>query len=80
MTSEDKKILIEAINSKGLRNSLISIWYNIGRATPFRAQRFPDGRVSNWYRNQFVEVHSVKPGGAGGRYGNACGSVLNNRK
>jgi len=78
MTSEDKKILIEAINSKGLRNSLISIWYNIGRATPFRAQRFPGGRASEWYRNQYVEVHGVKPGGAGGRYGNAYGFYFRN--
>jgi hypothetical protein len=76
--SIDKKTLIKAINSKGLRNSLISIWYNIGRATPFRAQRFPDGRVSDWYRNQFVEVHSVKPGGAGGKYGNAYGFYYRN--
>ncbi len=74
----DKRILIEAINSKGLRNSLISIWYNIGRALPFRAQRFPDGRVSNWYKSQFVEVHSVKPSGKGGRYGNAYGFYYRN--
>ena len=74
----DKSILIEAIKAKGLRNSLISIWYNIGRALPFRAQRFPDGRVSDWYRNQFVEVHSVKPGGAGGHYGNAYGFYYRN--
>ena len=74
----EKEKLIEAINSKGLRNSLISIWYNIGRATPFRAQRFPDGRVSDWYRNQFVEVHCVKPGGKGGKYGNAYGFYYRN--
>lgn len=74
----DKETLIKAINSKGLRNSLISIWYNIGRATPFRAQRFPDGRVSDWYRNQFVEVHSVKPGGKGGKYGDAYGFYYRN--
>ena len=54
----EKEKLIKAIKSKGLSNSLISIWYNIGRALPFRAQRFPDGRVSDWYKNQFVEVHS----------------------
>ena len=78
MTDVEKKKLIDAINSKGLRNSLISIWYNIGRVTPFRAQRFPDGRVSDWYRNQFVEVHSVKPGGAGGKYGNAYGFYYRN--
>ena len=69
----DKDKLIKAINAKGLSNSLISIWYNIGRALPFKAQRFPDGRVSEWYRSHFVEVHSVKPGGRGGHYGNAYG-------
>lgn len=69
----EKESLIKAINSKGLRNSLISIYYNIGRALPFRAQRFPDGRVSDWYKSQFVEVHYVKPSGKGGQYGNAYG-------
>ncbi len=69
----DKEKLIDAINSKGLSNSLISIWYNIGRITPFTAQRFPDGRVSEWYASQYVEVHSVKPSGKGGKYGNAYG-------
>ena len=72
----EKEKLIEAINSKG--NSLISIWYNIGRALPFRAQRFPDGRISDWYKNQFVEVHSVKPGGKGGKYGSAYGFYYRN--
>ncbi len=74
----EKEKLIEAINSKGLSNSLITIWYNIGRALPFRAQRFPDGRVSDWYRNQFVEVHSVKPSGKGGKYGTAYGYYYRN--
>lgn len=74
----DKEKLIEAIRSKGLSNSLISIWYNIGRALPFRAQRFPDGRVSDWYRNQFVEVHNVKPSGKGGKYGSAYGFYFRN--
>ena len=74
----EKKKLIKAINSKGLHNSLISIYYNIGRALPFRAQRFPDGRVSDWYKSQFVEVHSIKPGGKGGRYGNAYGFYYRN--
>lgn len=69
----DKERFINTINQKGLHNSLISIYYNIGRALPFRAQRFPNGRVSDWYRNQFVEVHSVKPSGRGGKYGNAYG-------
>lgn len=43
----DKQKLIDAINAKGLGNSLIAIYYNIGRALPFRAQHFPDGRVTS---------------------------------
>lgn len=69
----DKEVLIKSISQKGLKNSLISIYYNIGRALPFRAQRFPDGRISDWYRSQFVEVHEVKPSGKGGIYGDAFG-------
>ena len=57
--STDKEILIKAIREKGLHYSLISIYYNIGRALPFTAQRFPDGRVSNWYKSQYVEVHNA---------------------
>ncbi len=72
----DKQTLIKAINQKG--NSLISIYYNIGRALPFTAQRFPDGRVSSWYYAQHVEVHKVKPGGKGGKYGNAYGFYYRN--
>ena len=67
----EKEKLIKAIREKGLHNSLISIYYNIGRALPFTAQRFPDGRVSGWYRSQYVEVHKVKPSGKGGQYGDA---------
>lgn len=74
----EKDKLIKAINSKGLSNSLISIYYNIGRALPFRAQRFPDGRDSKWYRSQFVEVYSVKPSGKGGKYGDAYGLYYRN--
>ena len=74
----EKDKLIKAINSKGLCNSLISIYYNIGRALPFRAQRFPDGRDSKWYRSQFVEVYSVKPSGKGGKYGDAYGLYYRN--
>ena len=74
----EKEKFIEAINQKGLHNSLISIYYNIGRALPFTAQRFPDGRVSDWYRSQFVEVHEVKPGGKGGKYGTAYGFYFRN--
>ena len=59
--------VLKAINQKGLRNSLISIYYNIGRALPFRAPRFSDGRISDGYRSQFVEIHEIKSGGKGGR-------------
>lgn len=69
----DKNELIRNINKKGLRNSLISIYYDIGRVLPFRAQRYPDGRISDWYKSQYVEVHEVKPGGKGGKYGDAYG-------
>lgn len=72
----EKQKLIKAINQKG--NSLISIYYNIGRALPFTAQRFPDGRVSSWYYAQHVEVHKVKPGGKDGKYGNAYGFYYRN--
>jgi hypothetical protein len=64
----DKEKLIDAINGKGFRNSIISLYYNIGRALPFVAQRFPDGRV----------VHRVEPRGKGGKYGNAYGSCFRN--
>ena len=74
----DKEKFIKNINQKGFANSLISIYYNIGRALPFVAQRFPDGRVSNWYKSQYVEVHQVKPGGKGGKYGNAYGFYFRN--
>lgn len=73
-----KEVLIKSIAQKDLKNSLISIYYNIGRALPFRAQRFPDGRVSDWYRSQFVEVHEVKPRGKGGKYGDAFGFYFRN--
>lgn len=42
--------LIDAVNCKFPQNNLIELYYNIGRALPFTAQRFPDGRVSDWYR------------------------------
>lgn len=74
----EKEKLIKAIQQKGLSNSLISLYYNIGRALPFTAQRFPDGRVSNWYYSQHVEVHQVKPSGKGGRYGSAYGFYFRN--
>lgn len=68
----DKEKLIDAINSKG-SNSPIFIWYNNRRVLPFRVQRFPDGRVSDWYRNQSYEVHKVKPGDKGLKYGHDKG-------
>lgn len=53
--------LIDAVNCKFPQNNLIELYYNIGRALPFTAQRFPDGRVSDWYRNQYVQVVKVEP-------------------
>ncbi|OWU99282.1 hypothetical protein B7994_11280 [Fibrobacter sp. UWR2] len=74
----DKNELIKLINKKGLHNSLITIYYDIGRVLPFRAQRYPDGRISDWYKSQYVEVHEVKPGGKGGKYGHAYGFYYRN--
>lgn len=67
MTEEEKKTLIDAVNCKYPHQNLTEIYYNIGRALPFTAQRFPDGRVSDWYRNQYVEVVRVEPHGRGGK-------------
>lgn len=74
----DKQKLIGASQAKGLRNSLISIYYDIGRALPFCAQRFPDGRVSEFYKSQYYEVHQIKPKGKGGQYGDAYGYLYRN--
>jgi len=71
----DKDKLINALNAKGMRNSIISLYYNTGRALPFIAQRFPDGRVSSWYSSQYVEVHEVVPKG---KYGYAYGFYYRN--
>lgn len=60
MTEEEKKTLVDAVNCKYPHQNLTEIYYNIGRALPFTAQRFPDGRVSDWYRNQYVEVVRVE--------------------
>lgn len=70
--------LIDAINCKYPHNNLIELYYNIGRALPFVAQRFPDGRVSDWYRNQYVEVVKVAPRGKYGKYGSAFGFYFRN--
>jgi hypothetical protein len=48
MTEEEKIKLIDAVNCKFPHNNIMELYYNIGRALPFTAQRFPDGRVSNW--------------------------------
>ena len=80
MTEEEKKELIDAVNSKFPRQNLTEIYYNIGRALPFTAQRFPDGRVSDWYRNQYVEVVKVEPHGRNGKYGNVLGFYYRNGK
>lgn len=78
MTEEDKEILVKAINCKYPCQNLTKIFYNTGRALPFTAQRFPDGRVSDWYRNQYVEVVRIEPGGKHGKYGQAYGYYYRN--
>lgn len=74
MTEEEKKRLIDAVNSWG-SNNITNIYYKIGWAVPFTAQRFPDGRDSSWYRSQYVQVVEVKPRG---EYGNAYGFYYRN--
>lgn len=78
MTEEEKKTLVDAVNCKYPHQNLTEIYYNIGRALPFTAQRFPDGRVSDWYRNQYVEVVRVEPHGRGGKFGNVFGFYYRN--
>lgn len=56
MNTEDKQKLVDAINCKFPQNNIMELYYDIGRVLPFTAQRFPDGRVSAWYRNQYVQV------------------------
>ena len=48
MTEEAKELLVKAINCKYPCQNLTEIFYNTGRSLPFTAQRFPDGRVSDW--------------------------------
>ena len=69
MTEEEKSKLIDAVNCKFPHNNIMELYYNIGRALPFTAQRFPDGRVSDWYRSQYVQVVKVMPHGKYGKYG-----------
>lgn len=70
--------LIDAVNCKFPQNNLTEIYYNIGRILPFTAQRFPDGRVSDWYRNQYVQVVKVEPHGRFGKYGKVYGYYFRN--
>lgn len=42
MTEEEKKTLVDAVNCKYPHQNLTEIYYNIGRALPFTAQRFPE--------------------------------------
>ena len=51
MTEKEKSKLVDAVNCKFPHNNIMELYYNIGRALPFTAQRFPDGRVSDWYRS-----------------------------
>ena len=78
MTEEEKIKLIDAVNCKFPHNNIMELYYNIGRALPFTAQRFPDGRVSNWYRSQYVQVVKVMPHGKYGKYGKAFGFYYRN--
>lgn len=78
MTEEEKKKLVDAVNCKFPHNNIAELYYNIGRALPFTAQRFPDGRVSDWYRSQYVQVVKVVPHGKYGKYGKAYGFYYRN--
>ena len=78
MTVEEKEKLVDAINCKFPHNNITELYYNTGRALPFTAQRFPDGRVSDWYRSQYVQVVKVVPHGNFGKYGKAYGYYYRN--
>lgn len=76
----DKEELLDKIWENGFGNSILSIYYDIGGALPFVVQRFPDGRVSTWYKSQCALVTEVKPGGKSGKYGKAYGFYFRNGK
>ena len=78
MNTEDKLKLVDAINCKFPQNNIMELYYDIGRVLPFTAQRFPDGRVSDWYRNQYVQVVRVEPHSRFGKYGTAYGFYYRN--
>lgn len=56
MTEEEKKTLIDAVNCKYPHQNLTEIYYNIGRALPFTAQRFP----SESYDAAFLKRNEIK--------------------
>lgn len=60
-----------------MADNIFDIYYRIGRALPFEVRRFPDGRVSDWYRSQSVLVTKIAPKGD---YGHAWGYYLRNGK
>lgn len=57
------------------RDNIFSIYYQIGRALPFEVRRYPDGRVSDWYRSQSVVVTKIHPRK---QYGDAWGFYYRN--
>lgn len=59
------------------RDNIFKIYYQIGRALPFEVRRFPDGRVSDWYKSQSVIVTKIHPRK---EYGDAWGYYYRNGK
>lgn len=78
MTQEEKEQLINSVNSKFPHNNIMELYYDIGRALPFTAQRIPGGRFSKWYLSQYVQVVKVQPHGSHGKYGKAFGFYYRN--
>lgn len=78
MNEIEKEKLIEAVNRKFPHNNITELYYNIGKALPFTAQRFPGGRNSPWYHSQFVQVVKVVPGGKYLKYGKSYGFYYRN--
>ena len=56
-------------------DNIFKIYYKSGRALPLEVRRFPDGRVSDWYKSQSVLVTKIQPRG---EYGDAWGYYLRN--
>nr|WP_308571360.1 hypothetical protein [uncultured Prevotella sp.] len=57
------------------QDNIFKLYYQIGRALPFEVRRFPNGRVSDWYRSQSVLVTKISPRR---QYGEAWGFYLQN--